>query len=65
MDAATLYIVLTLPNGEQQSSIQKFPPNPITRRRKTISRSKIGSVSQATKVAQAVRDARGTGSKVN
>ena len=25
MDAATLYIVLTLPNGEQQTSIQKFP----------------------------------------
>jgi hypothetical protein len=25
MDAATLYMVLTLPNGEQQTSIQKFP----------------------------------------
>ena len=25
MDAATLYIMLTLPNGEQQTSIQKFP----------------------------------------
>ena len=25
MDAATLYIVLTLPNGEQQTSTQKFP----------------------------------------
>jgi len=25
MDAATLYIVLTLPNGEQSSSTQKFP----------------------------------------
>jgi hypothetical protein len=40
-------------------------PNPSRRRRKTISRSKIGSVSQGTKVAQGVRDARGTGSKVN
>ena len=34
-------------------------PNPSTRRRKTMSRSKIGSVSQATKVAQATRDAKG------
>ena len=25
MDAATLYMVLTLPSGEQQTSIQKFP----------------------------------------
>jgi hypothetical protein len=25
MDAATLYIMLTLPSGEQQTSIQKFP----------------------------------------
>jgi hypothetical protein len=35
-------------------------PNPSTRRRKTISRNRIGSVSQATKVAQAIRDARGS-----
>ena len=25
MDAATLYIVLTLPNGEQQTSISEVP----------------------------------------
>ena len=25
MDAATLYMVLTLPNGEQSTSTQKFP----------------------------------------
>jgi hypothetical protein len=39
--------------------------NPSTRRRKTIPRDKIGSVSQATKVAQAIRDARGSASKAN
>jgi hypothetical protein len=34
-------------------------PKPSTRRRKIIAGAKIGRVSQATKVAQAVRDARG------
>ncbi|SRR5579871_2525744 len=34
-------------------------PKPSTRRRKIITGAKIGRVSQATKVAQAVRDARG------
>jgi hypothetical protein len=42
-----------------RTASEGMPSNPSTRRRKTISRSKIGSVSQATKVAQAVRDARG------
>lgn len=33
-------------------------PNPSTRRRKILPGSKVGSVSQATKVAQAIRDAK-------
>jgi hypothetical protein len=49
------------PNAGHTAS-EGMQSNPSTRRRKTMSRTKIGSVSQATKVAQAIRDARGTAS---
>jgi hypothetical protein len=47
------------PSGGRTTS-EGMHTNPSTRRRKTISRNRIGSVSQATKVAQAIRDARGS-----
>ncbi|WP_407164870.1 hypothetical protein [Bradyrhizobium sp. ORS 111] len=40
-------------------------PKPSERRRKIVAGAKIGRVSQATKVAQAVRDARGERSKAD
>ena len=51
--------------GAGRTASVGMQPNPSTRRRKTISRSKIGGVSQATKAAQAVRDAKGAGAKAN
>jgi hypothetical protein len=41
------------------TSSEGMPPRPSTRRRKIVTGSKVGRVSQATKVAQAIRDARG------
>jgi hypothetical protein len=52
------------PNASRTASAG-MQSNPSTRRRKTVPRDKIGSVSQATKVAQAIRDARGSASKAN
>lgn len=53
-----------VPSADRTASAG-MQPNPSTRRRKTISRSKIGSVSQATKVAQAVREGKGADAKAN
>ena len=49
---------ITYPPAEATAN-EGMVPNASTRRRKIITGAKIGRVSQATKVAQAVRDARG------
>lgn len=46
------------PPSSGRTASAGMQPNPSTRRRKLVPGSRIGSVSQATKVAQAVRDAK-------